>query len=249
MKSAVKLGGCCTTGYLHDGNPTGEMVSFDGTQVYCKLPNDKSTKHAVLIFSDVMGHTFQNNQLLADNFAANGFFAVMPDLFAGDAVPLNRSDKFDILEWLKNHLPEHIEPIVWKVMRALKNRYRCEFIAGAGYCYGAKYVLRFLKRNILDIGFVAHPSEIDREEILGIERPLSLAAGASDVQFSIQKRQEIELALEKTNRPYQITVYSKVGHGFAVRCDVANAECRFAKEQAFSQAVQWFLMGRAQNKK
>jgi dienelactone hydrolase len=109
------------------------------------VPANGSTETAVLILSDAMGHRFNNSQLLADNFAANGLFAVMPDIFRGDPVPFPRPENFDVLSWLKNHLPEHIEPIIKTVISHMKRAGGCKKIAGAGYCIGAKYVLRFRK--------------------------------------------------------------------------------------------------------
>jgi dienelactone hydrolase len=40
--------------------------------------------------------------------------------------------------------------------------------------------------------------------------------------------------------PYQINLFSGVAHGFAVRGDPAKKIERWAKEQAFHQAVAWF---------
>ena len=40
--------------------------------------------------------------------------------------------------------------------------------------------------------------------------------------------------------PYQLTLYSDVEHGFAVKGDLSHSRSRFAKEQAFLQAVFWF---------
>lgn len=40
--------------------------------------------------------------------------------------------------------------------------------------------------------------------------------------------------------PYQIFLYSHTEHGFGVKGDLADDKARFAKEQAFSQAVLWF---------
>jgi hypothetical protein len=40
--------------------------------------------------------------------------------------------------------------------------------------------------------------------------------------------------------PYQITLYSSVEHGFAVRGDISKKEVKYAKEAAFVQAVAWF---------
>lgn len=50
----------------------------------------------------------------------------------------------------------------------------------------------------------------------------------------------MEKLLKTAEVPYQMTVYSGVQHGFAVRCDPKNAVEVFAKEQAFNQAIQWF---------
>jgi dienelactone hydrolase len=51
----------------------------------------------------VIGHCFINAQLIADQFAANGYLVVMPDLFGGDPIPLNRPDGFDLMKWLNGH--------------------------------------------------------------------------------------------------------------------------------------------------
>lgn len=40
--------------------------------------------------------------------------------------------------------------------------------------------------------------------------------------------------------PYQIFLYSDTEHGFAVKGELTSAKGRFAKEQAFLQAVNWF---------
>lgn len=39
---------------------------------------------------------------------------------------------------------------------------------------------------------------------------------------------------------YQINLFSGVEHGFAVRGDISKKHIKFAKEQAFFQAVAWF---------
>lgn len=52
----------------------------------------------------------------------------------------------------------------------------CKRIGGAGYCFGGKYVCRFLKEGKLDAGYTAHPSFVDAEEVEGVTGPLSIAA-------------------------------------------------------------------------
>ncbi len=71
--------------------------------------------------TDVIGHRFNNAQLIADQCAANGYFAMMPDLFDEDAIKMNRPDGFDIQKWLngeyhkdkKAHLPPQVVSVLW----------------------------------------------------------------------------------------------------------------------------------------
>lgn len=58
--------------------------------------------------------------------------------------------------------------------------------------------------------------------------------------FTTVKRHESEEILDGLDVPYQINLFSDVEHGFAVRCDLSKRRQKFAKEQAFSQAVAWF---------
>lgn len=62
----------------------------------------------------------------------------------------------------------------------------------------------------------------------------------TDHIFPAEKRHETEEILTKMDVPWQINLFSDVEHGFAVRCDLSDKKQKFAKEQAFYQAVQWF---------
>lgn len=139
-------------------------------------PENKSTRNAVLFLTDVIGHKFINAQLMADQFAANGYFVVMPDLFGGDSVPLNRPEGFNIYDWAKNHQPSHTEPIIDAVLTEMRQKLGCKYIGGVGYCFGGKYVCRYLAPQKLDVGFTAHPTNVEAKELGGIQGPLSIAA-------------------------------------------------------------------------
>lgn len=67
-----------------------------------------------------------------------------------------------------------------------------------------------------------------------------MVALVKDAVFNTEKRRESENILAKLEIPYQINLFSDVEHGFAVRCDTDKPRQRFAKEQAFAQAVAWF---------
>lgn len=92
----------------------------------------------------------------------------------------------------------------------------------------------------IEVGFFAHPSFVEEDELASITGPLSIAAAETDDIFTAEKRHKSEEILKKTGLPYQINLYSGVEHGFSVRGDVTNKVIKFAKEQAFLQAVFWF---------
>lgn len=84
--------------------------------------------------TDVIGHRFINAQLIADQFAANGYFVVMPDLFHGDPIPLNRPGDFDIMKWIQGeynekkiaHLPPVVDPIIDSCLVEMRTKYGCK---------------------------------------------------------------------------------------------------------------------------
>ncbi|KAL9091409.1 MAG: hypothetical protein Q9165_004795 [Trypethelium subeluteriae] len=235
------------------------MSNYLPVPTYFSYPKDKgSNTHAVLILTDVIGHEATNAQLydsnsvsfksdvsltshsIADQFAANGYFCVMPDLFEGDPVPLNRPESFDIGTWRQGHGNERVDPIVEATIKEMRSNLGVKKIGAVGYCFGAKYVFRFLKDGLIDAGFVAHPSFVDAEEVKSITGPISIAAAETDQIFPAPKRRETEDMLKDMSVPYQLSLYSGTSHGFAVRADLSQPQIKWAKEQAFYQAVQWF---------
>lgn len=216
---------------------------------YFAYPESKDTSTAILILTDVIGHKFDNAQLIADQFAANGYYVVMPDLFEGDPIPLNRPDDFDIMKWLqtsgpsKGHTTSQVDPIVEAVIKDMKQNQGVKKIGAVGYCFGAKYVARYMTGSKgVDVGYMAHPSFVDADEIKALTGPLSIAAAETDQIFPAEKRRETEDLLKdhKNKIPYQISLYSHVEHGFAVRADIEKRPVKYAKEAAFIQAVAWF---------
>ncbi|KAK5114518.1 hypothetical protein LTR62_002453 [Meristemomyces frigidus] len=240
-------GRCCTIGVKHEGEAKGQLKNIGNISTYFAYPEDKKTDNAVLILPDVIGHEFINAQLIADQFAANGYFVVMPDLFEGDPIPLNRPESFDIMAWLqkgrkgKGHGKDQVDPIVEAVIKEMRDNLGVKRIGSVGYCFGAKYVARFLaKGKGIDVGAMAHPSFVDADEIKAMTGPLTIAAAETDQIFPVEKRHETEAMLKEMSIPYQMVLYSDVEHGFAVRADMSKREAKFAKEAAFLQHVQWF---------
>ncbi|KAK3208063.1 hypothetical protein GRF29_96g1289439, partial [Pseudopithomyces chartarum] len=233
---------CCAIGVKHEGQAQGEVKKIGDVRTYFAYPENKSTQNAIIILSDILGMDFINVQLVADQFAANGYLTVVPDLFNGNVVPVNPPQDFDVMKWVQNEMPQvpKVDPIVESVIKHLRGELGVKRLGGVGYCFGGKYVCRWLKEGSLDVGYTAHPSFVDAEELQAIKGPLSIAAAETDNIFPAPKRRETEDILQKMNIPYQLNLFSDVEHGFAVRGDISKKPAKFAKEQAFLQAVAWF---------
>lgn len=107
----------------------------------------------------------------------------MPDLFHGDPVKLNPPEGFQIMDWIKGHQKGVVDPIVDTCIKEMKGNLGVKSLGAVGYCFGAKYVARFLNKGQIDAGFVAHPSFVDDEEIKGITGPFSIAAAGMLISF------------------------------------------------------------------
>jgi len=96
---------------------------MQSAETYIVYPPDKSTDKAVLVLTDVIGHKFINAQLVADQFSANGYLTVMPDIFHGDPIPLNRPADFDMPKWRQGHGVERVDPVVEAVIKELREKF------------------------------------------------------------------------------------------------------------------------------
>ncbi|KAF2832306.1 alpha/beta-hydrolase [Ophiobolus disseminans] len=205
-------------------------------------PGRNTSSKALLYLTDIFGVPLLQNQLLADSLAANDYLVIMPDLFKGDAVSVEeREAGLNLTEWnLLHPLPE-IESIINTTIAFMRDELDIERIGGLGFCFGGKYVPRFLTASGgLDLGFIAHPSNLNEQEIGGITRGISIAAGTLDASFNATAKARAESILARNNITFQSNVYGGAPHGFAVRVNQSIPQQAYAKQASFVQAVTWF---------
>lgn len=244
---------------VNRGNPTGNSVRLENNiEAYIAEPKQEvEGKKAVLFLPDVIG-IWENSKLMADQFAANGYYTIMPDLFNGDALKLNRPDDFDFMAWLTKgtggnnpHTTDFVDPIVASAISYLHSKGYTR-VASVGYCFGAKYSARWMHSNppvavstqragepLVQVSYVAHPSFVQDDELAGIKGPWAISAAERDSIFPQELRWKSEGILKKIGVPYQINLFQGVVHGFATRAELGNKWQRWCKEQAFVQAVEW----------
>lgn len=129
------------------GEPSGKMIQIaDGKiNAYLATPpaGKEKTGKAILYVADIFG-MWTNSKLLVDQFAANGYTCLMPDLFNGDKLPEPMPADFDIMGWITKgtggenpHTAEAVDPVVVAGIEALKGMGATK-IGAVGYCFGAK---------------------------------------------------------------------------------------------------------------
>lgn len=77
---------------MHTGTPAGSFQTLYGLNTYVSPPaNSKGTtgkQNTIVILSDIYGPGYINTQLVADEWAKQGWRVVLPDCFEGDPVPV-----------------------------------------------------------------------------------------------------------------------------------------------------------------
>lgn len=102
----------------------------------------------------------------------------MPDIFRGDPAPHDIT--FDAVEFLAKHTTNVTDPVIEETIRYMRNELGFGKIAVTGYCFGGRYAFRFLAEGRgADIGFAAHPSFLQDEEVNAINGPASIAAAGT----------------------------------------------------------------------
>ncbi|KAK7204186.1 dienelactone hydrolase [Myxozyma melibiosi] len=231
---------CCTKGYKHSGTPSSEIVTFEDVDIYVAKPTAEAPTRAVIYLSDIFGMPFLNHKIIPDNFAKQGYLAILPNLVGDDPVPFPITPEYDFPSWIAVHNIEYTEPIIEKAFEYTKKAFPSvtQFFS-VGYCFGGKYVVRLLDEGKLDGGFIAHPSYVTDPELRAIKGPLSIAAAETDYLLTEEERHLTEKVLKEIGATYLLTL-SSVEHGFAVRGDPSDPVTMWAHEAAFYQAVQWF---------
>ncbi|KAI0271027.1 chlorocatechol-degradation protein [Russula aff. rugulosa BPL654] len=220
---------------------------INGIKTYVATPKvDHPKDKAIIYLPDVFGLELQNNRLLVDDFARNGFKVYAPDLFEGNPVPPDAlsTGNFDLPAWLGKHSPQHTGERARKVIEGLK-RQGITVYGGTGYCFGARLVFDLAFDNVIHVAVVAHPSLLKPEDldtyIAKSKAPLLINSCEDDGSFPKSFAETADQKFANFAPGYRRTYYEGASHGFAVRGDVSKPTVKAAKEGAFKESVEWLI--------
>lgn len=241
----------CIKGVRHEGTPEGKYEKVAGVDCYIATPTGDYAKDKVVLYlPDAFGIQFSNAQLLADDFARNGFKVIMIDYFDNDPCPPGTmggfAPGFSLQEWIVGHGSEQVRKPLNAVIAALQADGVSRFGA-TGYCFGGRYVFDLAFENVIHVAVTAHPSLLkspdDFEKYLNTAKaPLLLNSCTTDGQFppSAQAQADQILGGGKFAPGYMREYFDGCSHGFAVRGDLSDPKVKAGKEGAFEKSVAFF---------
>lgn len=252
LPASIRCDERCLNGTLHDGTPTGVLSTLAEVQVYRATPNHQhERKKAILVFPDIFGIGLKNTQLVADRLAnQTGLTTYLIDTFDGDQVPAGDTPGqprpgFNLTDWLSNHDPTSVLPIIQAVISNLTQG-GVERFAGVGYCFGGKYVFLSSERNWIQVGSTSHPSLLQvPKDLIELRRtskvPLLINSAELDQQFTLDyQRQADEILGDGKYKPgYKRTYFLGASHGFGLRADLNNSADRTAYFEPTNEIVRW----------
>lgn len=183
--------------------------------------------------------------MIADEYAAKGYYVVVPDLFHDDPVKLNPPAGWDLAkDWLPQHSIPQTQPVVDKIVEGVRAKYNPKFSVAIGFCFGAKYAIRLLGTGYIQAVSVFHPSLVELDEVKAIKGNLLITAPDDDYIYTTELRHATEVVLKELGSTkgikYRQNVLHSIGHGFAIRGDISDPWIKYSKEKAFRDTIEWF---------
>ncbi|KAF7798573.1 hypothetical protein EIP86_009795 [Pleurotus ostreatoroseus] len=190
------------------------------------------------------GSKLTRPQLLADDFARNGFKTVIPDWFNGDPITDFNNAEFLLEEWNARHGPETWKGLVDEVAASLR-ALGVTRIATAGYCVGAQPAIYLALKNESVATILSHPTRVAcPDDLLTYKEKSKAALLINSCEFdSYFGREKQALADEifgggKFSPGYEKTYWEGCTHGFSIQGDLVSGTDALGDRDAHAGGIQ-----------
>ncbi|EAU86474.1 hypothetical protein CC1G_11782 [Coprinopsis cinerea okayama7 len=237
---AGAIGPDCVDGAKYTGEAAGRNITIADVPTYYSPAADEDSKKVVLYYSDIYGPFYENNFLLQDWFAENGYHVLGLDYFFGDPIQNHPEPDFDMAAWVAKSRAQAAEALP-KWNKAVREKFGpdAKFVA-VGYCFGAPYALEIGATDEVVATAFAHPSQVTESHFENVTKPVLLSLAETDGAFPTAASRRALDILMRRKATYHAQVFSGVSHGFATRADPNDANAVWAKEQSAKSILGWF---------
>ncbi|CAK7894100.1 hypothetical protein CAAN1_02S01134 [[Candida] anglica] len=239
--ASKQLGPCCFKSINHIGTPIGLFKDVYGLNTY-QIGEQYGTEKVIVFLTDVFGHQYMNNCLVADRLSEKAKALVLvPDILQNDPIS-SKTDLFNRYEkWLVAHGVEKTSNIVQGFLSRLRSETKTKYVFGIGHCFGARYVVRNLSDSgLFDSGAIAHPANVSIEEVESVVSPILISTAAVDPYFSDILREKTIEILTRNEVWYQLTIFQGVDHGFAARGNPNDKKVVYSQGKVISDQIEFF---------
>ncbi|KAL7412514.1 dienelactone hydrolase [Mrakia frigida] len=207
---------CCISGTLHSGIPTGLTSTLHGLPTYIASPEGGNKEKTVVWVSDIFGWELVNTRLVADEWAKQGWYVLLPDVLGGSVVPhellnaivpnLREQESQTVVEkaantvkatasygpWSIAHRDAVTVPIVRGFIEAVKKDEGVKKLVAVGTCFGGRHaILAGGEGSVLDAVVAYHPAGLTLpDELTALTVPTLIAVGDKDAFMSTSQIDE-----------------------------------------------------------
>lgn len=212
------------------------------------------------------GYDNPNARLLADQYAACGWTTYVPDLMAGDSLPVayeevlakDNSDgvlarvakgvRFvasvpSLIAWMTRHGDAVTQPRAGAFLAGLRGERGVTRVGVLGYCWGGHAALVLAAAGKVDAVAPVHPSSSALAATLATMRVPSLWALGGDDAVSPSEA-TVRAALARAPQPARdsadVVTYPGCSHGFALRGNLADAVVSAARTDVVNRTSVFF---------
>ena len=233
---------------LNDSPRHGEWVSVpasggDAVESWIVYPERSDAAPVVVVIHEIFGLTDWIRGV-ADEFAANGFLAIAPDLLTGRGPEGGRTDSVDrdgAVALIRGLDPGEVHSRLKAVaewttgLPAARREYGV-----VGFCWGGRTSFSFAA-NDPDLGasVVYYGTSPDTEALAAVEAPVLGLYGGDDarVNATIPPAQD---RMEELGKVFEVEIFEGAGHGFLRAQEGREGQNLRASSQAWPRTLRFF---------
>lgn len=247
-KAAIPAGEAAAKERLNKTPRHGEWidVAHDGKQIKCFVvfPERKEKAPVVLVIMEIYGASDWIRNV-ADQLAADGFIAVVPDLLTGKGPDGGGTDSFPARDAVVAAVRGLQPPEVMKMLdsvraHAVKLPAANGKSATVGYCWGGarsfEYAVHQPELNAAVVYYGTSPADVSAYS--KIKGPVLGLYGSDDARVNATIA-PAKAAMAKEGKKYEVHIYEGAGHGFLRAQDQRDGANLKAAEQAWPRTVEF----------